>query len=163
MEQKNNNKSGRSGTFQIVSFIAGNEEYGIDILKVKEIIPASAISVAKKCSDITKGVINLHGETIPLISFRYILHLPGRENNKYTKVILVEKDDKTVGFIIDDVSEIIKIDPSMIENFSETSTPPDYSEFSEALIKHSDRMILLIDIDKVLNENTMKKIIEAVE
>ncbi len=143
--QKNNN----SELLQLVSFLIGNEEYGVDILYVQEINRMIQITKVPNAPDFVDGVINLRGRVIPVIDLRSRLNLPKKEHDKNTRIIVVEVNSKTVGFIVDAVNEVLRIPKNI------TEAPPELvsnvnSEYIKAVGKLEDRLLILLDLQKVL-------------
>lgn len=146
---------------QLVSFKIGNEEFGIDILKVQEIIRLLTITEVPNSPDFVEGVINLRGRVIPVIDLRVKLGMNKIERNPNTRIIVVEINNTTVGFIVDAVSEVLRI-PSNI-----TEPPPSIvagveSEFITAVGKLDDRLIILLDLEKILSFNEKLELKKAV-
>ncbi len=140
---------------QLVSFLIGDEEYGVDILLVQEIIRMMEITKVPNSPDFVDGVVNLRGRIIPVIDLRAKLGMPRKEHDKNTRIIVVEVAGKTVGFIVDAVTEVLRIPASI------TEPPPDIvagvnAEFIKAVGKLDDRLLILIDIEKILS--TQEKI-----
>ena len=100
---------------QLVSFNLGDEEFGVEILRVQEINRVMDITKIPKSPDFVDGVINLRGKVIPVINLRRRFGLEEREDDKNTRIVVVEIDAKTIGFIVDAVSEVLRIPSSTIE------------------------------------------------
>jgi purine-binding chemotaxis protein CheW len=147
----NNNKHKENQELlQLVSFKIGNEEFGIDILKVQEIIRIMSITQVPNSPEAVEGVINLRGRVIPVIDLRIKLGMNRVEHSSSTRVIVVEINNTTVGFIVDAVSEVLRIPQNI------TEPPPPIvaginSEFLTAVGKLEDRLIILLDLERVLS------------
>ena len=145
-------KQGNTGNeiIQLVSFNCGSEEFGIDILKVQEINKSLKITKVPNAPSFIEGVINLRGKVIPVVCLRRKLGLEDKEADKDTRIIVVEISERTIGFIVDSVNEVLRI-PKVI-----TETPPDLvlgidSKYITSIAKLEDRLLILLDIDKVLS------------
>ncbi|PJA95986.1 MAG: chemotaxis protein CheW [Ignavibacteriales bacterium CG_4_9_14_3_um_filter_34_10] len=143
---------------QLVSFNLGSEEFGIDILKVQEIIRLINITKVPNSPEFIEGVINLRGRVIPVIALRIKLGMEKIEYSNSTRIIVVEINNNTVGFVVDGVSEVLRI-PANI-----TEAPPSMvagvdSEYITAVGKLEDRLLILLDLEKILaiNEHEMLK------
>jgi len=141
---------------QLVSFNLGSEEFGIDILKVQEIIRLISITKVPNSPEFIEGVINLRGRVIPVIALRIKLGMEKIEYSNSTRIIVVEINNNTVGFVVDGVSEVLRI-PANI-----TEAPPSMvagvdSEYITAVGKLEDRLLILLDLEKILaiNEHEM--------
>lgn len=153
-------KNESSELLQLVSFMIGNEEYAVDILFVQEINRMLQITKVPNAPEYVDGVINLRGRVIPVIDLRYKLGLSKREHDKNTRIIVVEIKDKTVGFIVDAVKEVIRIPESI------TEAPPEIvsgsnSEFIKSVGKLEDRLLILIDLEKILFGAELLSVTEA--
>lgn len=135
---------------QFVIFKLSNEEYGIDILRVKTIEKMSNITRVPKTSPYVKGVINLRGEVVPIIDLREKFNLNSYEENEDTRIIIVYIDDITVGLIVDSVSEVIEMDSSLIEEPPESIGNVEISNIY-GIGKLNGRVIILLDVYKILN------------
>ena len=147
-EQKNES----SELLQLVSFLIGNEEFGVDILFVQEINRMIQITKVPNSPDFVDGVINLRGRVIPVIDLRSKLGMEKKEHDKNTRIIVVEVAGKTVGFIVDAVNEVLRIPKSI------TEAPPELvsgvnSEYIKAVGKLEDRLLILLDLEKVLTSD----------
>lgn len=147
-------KKESSELLQLVSFVIGNEEYAVDILYVQEINRMLQVTQVPNSPDFIEGVINLRGRIIPVIDLRTKMGIPKKEYDKNTRIIVVEVSGRTVGFIVDAVREVIRIPKSI------TEAPPEIvsgnnSEFISAVGKLEDRLLILIDLNKLLFTNEM--------
>src|SRR5579872_5310135 len=100
---------------QIVSFRLGNEEYGVDISQVQEIIRMVEITHVPRAPRFMEGVINLRGQLIPIIDLRTRFGMPRIEATKDTRIIVTEIGSKRVGIVVDSVSEVINIPIENVE------------------------------------------------
>ena len=145
---------------QLVSFHIEEEEYGVDILNVQEIIKCVPITKVPNSPEFVEGVINLRGKVIPILDLRYRFGFAKKERTKDTRIIVVEIKNNTVGFIVDAVSEVLRI-PANI-----TEAPPSMvsgidSEFIKSVGKLEDRMLILINLNKVLTKSESEKLLVA--
>jgi len=145
---------------QLVSFKIGNEEFGVDILRVQEINRMLQITTVPNTNNFIEGVINLRGKVIPVVDLRAKFGMGKIEHDKNTRIVVVELSNKTVGFIVDEVSEVLRIPKSI------TEAPPEMvsginSEFITAVGKLEDRLIILLDLEKTLSTEDVSEL-EAV-
>jgi purine-binding chemotaxis protein CheW len=134
---------------QLVSFKIGEEEFGVDILKVQEINRMIAVTRVPNAPNYVEGVINLRGKVIPVVDLRTRLGLARKEHDKNTRIIVVELSGKVIGFVVDAVSEVLRIPKSV------TEPPPDVvngmnADYITAVGKLEDRLLTLLDLDKIL-------------
>ena len=142
---------------QLVTFNIGKEEFGVDILHVQEINRMTHITKVPNAPHFVEGVINLRGRVIPVIDLRLKLKIEKKEYDKNTRIIVVEVENKTIGFIVDSVNEVLRIPANL------TEAPPDMvsgieSEFIKSVGKLEDRLLILIDIQKIIQINEMKRL-----
>lgn len=137
---------------QLVSFVLGNEEFGVDILCVQEINRMLQITKVPNSPDYVDGVINLRGRVIPVLDLRQKLGLPRREHDNNTRIIVVEVNGKTIGFIVDGVKEVLRIPVSITEAPPEIATGIN-SDYIKSVGKLDDRLLILIDLEKILSGN----------
>lgn len=101
--------------YQLVSFVVENEEFGVDILKVQEIIRTVDITRVPKSPGFVEGVINLRGKIVPVIDLRKRFGIEKKPYDNETRIVVVELPDKVVGFLVDRVKEVIRVEKSVIE------------------------------------------------
>jgi purine-binding chemotaxis protein CheW len=135
---------------QLVTFSIGEEEFGVDILKVQEIIRMMGITKVPKAPGFVEGVINLRGNVIPIVDLRKRFGLEAREHDKHTRIIVIEINSTIVGFIVDAVSEVLRIPANTVE------PPPPVvagfdSEYISGVGKLEDRLLILLDLDRLLS------------
>jgi len=136
---------------QLVSFKLGDEEFGVNIQKVKEINRMIQITKVPNAPSFVKGVVNLRGSIMPIIDLRKKLNMPPKEDDKSTRIIILDLENKTIGFIVDEVSEVLRISNSILE------PPPDMvgdvdTDYITAVAKLENRLLILLDIEKALKE-----------
>ncbi len=136
---------------QLVSFTLGEEEYGVDILKVQEINRMMEITHVPKCAYFVEGVVNLRGKVIPVLDLRKRFNLPA-ENTKETRIIVVDIDGCTVGLIVDSVSEVLRLPKETIDPAPPMISTSIDTQCIKGVGKLEDRLIIIIDIEKFLTE-----------
>lgn len=148
-----------SEIIQLVSFNIGEEEFGVDILKVQEINRMSEVTRVPNAPEYVEGVINLRGKVIPIIDLRMRIGMPQKSTDKDTRIVVVELDSKVVGFVVDSVNEVLRINKSI------TEPPPPMvsgidSEFITAIGKLNDRLLILLDLERILSGKERKELDE---
>jgi len=136
---------------QFVTFTLGDEEYGIAILKVQEIIGYPGFTKIPNMPSFVKGVINLRGSVVPVIDLRLKFAMQEREYDTYTVIAILEVKEKVIGVIVDAVSDVITLKEDGMQ------PTPDFSsgvkvEFISGMGRKGDTLIILLDIDRVLSE-----------
>jgi purine-binding chemotaxis protein CheW len=139
------------GTMQLVSFRLAQEEYGIEITKVQEIILMGEITRVPQTPDYIKGLINLRNTVIPIVDLRLRFGLVQENVTDETRIMVVNVCGKTLGIIVDAVSEVLRISHEQI-----APPPPTVAglghEYLTGLVKLPNRLLILLDIDKILGE-----------
>ena len=135
---------------QLVSFKIGEEEFGVDILKVQEINRMLQITKVPNAPSFVKGVVNLRGRIIPVVDLRSRLGMPSIEFNSKTRIVVVELENRTVGFIVDEVSEVLRIPRDITEPPPAMVASID-ADYITAVGKLEDRLLILLDLDKIFN------------
>lgn len=138
---------------QLVGLKLGDEEYAIDVLKIQEIIRSVEITVVPRMDNFILGVMNLRGKVIPVIDLRIRFSLDRSDFDKATRIIVVRFEKQNIGFVVDEVTEVIRIKKSMVE-----PTPPLVGSIGQEYIlgicRYDSRLIMLLDIDRVINESS---------
>jgi len=142
---------------KFLTFILGNEVYGIEILKAREIIGLMDITTVPQTPEYMKGVINLRGKVIPVIDLRLKFGMPEEEHTQETCVIVVEVNNTSLGIIVDSVSEVSDINGGEIEDAPSFGHGIDTS-FIMALGKVKDKIIILLDIEAVLSSEELEMV-----
>jgi purine-binding chemotaxis protein CheW len=148
-------KKGTSEILQLVSFLIGNEEYAVDILYVQEINRMLQITKVPNSPDFVEGVINLRGRVIPVIDLRSRLGMTKKEHDHNTRIIVIEVQGNTLGFIVDAVREVLRIPAEITEIPPELTSGVD-SEYIKSVGKLDDRLLILIDLEKIFAQPDQK-------
>jgi purine-binding chemotaxis protein CheW len=154
---KNVSEGGKFLTF----FLAG-EEYGLEILKVHEIIGMMPITSVPRTPRFIKGVINLRGKVIPVVDLRLKLDMDSTEHTEETCIIVVQSYDLEIGVIVDKVSEVLDISGDHIEETPAFGTDVK-SDYILGIGKSEGGIKLLLDIDKVLSMGEIASLSSAAE
>ena len=141
-----------SDLLQLVSFVIEGEEFGIDILKVQEIIRPVPITRVPNAPAFVEGVINLRGRIVPVIDARKRFGLPARAMDESSRIVVVELTGKTVGFIMDAVREVIRVERGVIEPPPELAVGID-ADYLSGVAKlegpeGSGRLLILLEIGR---------------
>ena len=144
-----------------LTFALGQEEYGLEILKVRELIGYMAITAVPQTPEHVKGVINLRGQVIPVIDLRMKFGMEQAEVDEQTCIIVVDisSDNKQfqTGIVVDHVSEVLDIASEQIEDAPQFGSSVD-TDFILGMGKISDSVKILLDIDKVLAGEELSKL-----
>ena len=144
-------RSGQGEPLQLVSFQVGGEEFCLDILRVQEIIRIQALTRVPNSPAFVEGVINLRGKVIPVIALRKRFGLQELAHDKQTRIVVSQTHGAVLGFIVDSVSEVLRIPADTVE------PPPRLGkverEYVSGVGKLNDRLLILLDVDRMLSNS----------
>jgi purine-binding chemotaxis protein CheW len=146
---------------QIISFTAGAEEYGLELLRVREVIRMRPITRLPRAPSCVMGIVNLRGDVIPIVDLRARFGLARIEHTAMTRIIVVKVDQKPVGMVVDSTSQVVRLPTDQI------SPPPPVvgqavQDFITGVAKLDEKLIILIDVDKILSASEMNQIDHSV-
>ncbi len=147
---------------QIVGFRIGDETYGVRIGAVREIVRVPEITTVPSAPDTIEGVINLRGKIIPVMDLRKRFGVTDIVQDKRNRILVVDMENKLVGLIVNAASEVLKIPPSDIEAPGSVFADGE-SGYVTGVGKLKGRLIILLDINKLLHRPEFKKLEEAAE
>ena len=142
---------------QLVTFNIAEEEFGVDILSVQEIIRLMQITTVPRAPACIEGVINLRGKVIPVIDMRKRFNLPAIERGSRTRIIVMEFGAKIVGFLVDAVSEVLRIPAGTVESAPAVVSGVG-SEYIKGVGKLDDRLLILLDLDSLLEGTDLSSV-----
>lgn len=142
------------GTAEYLTFRLGKEEYGIDILKVQEIRGYEPPTRIANAPSFIKGVINLRGTIVPIVDMRLKFNCPIVNYDSFTVVIVLNLHQRIVGIVVDSVSDVMGLAADQLQSAPDIESMID-SESIIGLGSLGDRMLILIDIEKLMSSNDM--------
>lgn len=143
-----------SAMMEFLTFVLGDENYALDIMTVKEIRGYEAVTKIANAPDFIKGVINLRGDIVPIVDLRIKFDVGEATYNEFTIVIMLNVGDRIVGIVVDEVSDVIKVDESEIK------PPPEFgvafdSSYLLGLAPIDDLMIILVNIESLISSEEL--------
>lgn len=143
-------QAAREATREVLIFVLGTEEYAVDILKVQEIRGYDKVTPIPSSPDYLKGVLNLRGVIVPILDMRVKFRLAEVRYDQFTVVVILRLGDRTIGLVVDGVSDVIAL------NASEVKAPPKLGSvvdgsYIAGVATQDQRMVLLLDIEKLLS------------
>ena len=147
---------------QVVGFRIGSETFGVRIASVREIVRVPEITSVPNAPEAIEGVINLRGKIIPVMDLRKRFGSPNVQPDKKNRILVVELEKRLLGLIVNSASEVIKIPPSEIEPPG-TVFAEGESNYVTGVGKLNGRLIILLDIEKLLHRPEFKRLEEAAE
>ena len=145
---------------EFLTFTLGEEEYCIDILKVQEIRGYDAVTRIANAPDFIKGVINLRGNIVPIVDLRIKFHLKDVEYHGQTVVIILNILGRTIGIVVDRVSDVILLGAERIKPTPEFGATLN-TQYILGLATLEDRMLIVVNIEKLLSSPEMQLLSET--
>ena len=137
---------------RLITFILGEEKYGLNILKVRELISfPEGLTRIPGVPDYIIGMFNLRGLVIPVMDLRSKFKMSGEERHEFSVIIIVEVENKHIGITVDSVSDVIFVKEEDIQETTELAVNVD-TKFIKGVAKTKDEMVILLDIDFLLSK-----------
>ena len=137
------------GERQLVVFDLASEVYGVDISTVREIIRMQEITRMPRTQAYVEGVINLRGKVTPVVDLRKRFGLDDAEERQHRRIVVVDTGERSMGFVVDAVSEVLRVPAGSIEPPSSVVMSAD-SDYLVGIVKLPDRLISLLDLERML-------------
>lgn len=134
---------------QLVTFMVHEEEYGIPIMDVFEIIFVPPITVIAKAPSAIIGIVNLRGQIIPVIDLRLLFLQNQTERSKKQRVIVTRAKGQTIGLLVDEVTEVLRTDSASVDRPPQSLSNPNTS-YIRSIYKLDKRMVVLLDMERIL-------------
>lgn len=150
---KSDDASKHDELIQLVSFNLDQEEYGVEVLKVREIIRMNTITHMPNTPHYVDGIINLRGKVIPIVSMRKKFGLMEAENNSHTRIMIMDIAGELMGFIVDSVSEVIRISGTEIQPSPSVAGGGLDQDCIAGVINMSERLLVLLDLDRMFSQD----------
>jgi purine-binding chemotaxis protein CheW len=152
----------REATREVLVFVLGAEEYGVDILKVQEIRGYDKVTPIPSAPDYLKGVMNLRGTIVPVVDLRVKFRLAEVRYDPFTVVVILRIASRVIGLVVDGVSDVIALTANEVKTAPSLGSIVD-SSFIAGLATQDDRMVLLLDIEKLLSTGELNLLNHAAE
>jgi purine-binding chemotaxis protein CheW len=146
--------AGEGSREEFLAFTLGQEEYGIDILRVQEIRGYEPVTRIANAPEFIKGVVNLRGIIVPVVDMRIKFNLGSATYDQFTVVIILNIAGRVVGMVVDSVSDVMTLSPEQIRPAPEIGTVFD-TDYLIGLGTIGERMLILVDIDKLMSSSEM--------
>ena len=145
---------------QFLTFDLADEYYGVDILKVQEIKGYTTVTRIPNTPDYLKGVLNLRGTIVPIVDLRMKFGMGTTQPTSFTVVVVVNVRNRIMGFLVDAVSDVLDLNAKNIQPPPELGSAVDVT-FVAGIGNANDRLVTLLDIDRVLTEDEVSAVLEA--
>jgi len=141
-------------SLEYLAFTLGQEEYGVSIQKVQELRGYDAVTQIANAPEFIKGVVNLRGIIVPIIDMRIKFNLGTPTYDQFTVVVILNINSRVVGMVVDSVSDVITLTPEQIKPAPEMGGAVD-TNYLVGLGTVDERMLILVDIDRLMSSNEM--------
>jgi purine-binding chemotaxis protein CheW len=153
----NANKDLSGDTVQFLTFSVEESEYGIDIMKVMEIRGWTETTRIPNSPDYMRGVINLRGLVIPIFDLRKRFDQGATNANEKNVVIVISVGKRTIGILVDAVSDILTVDKNEIKASPSASDTGLDEQFVSGLISANNKMVVVLNVEYLFDQNTLKE------
>ncbi len=143
---------------QLVVFQLGGEEFGVEIMQVQEIIRMPDITRIPQSPDYVEGVINLRGKIIVVVNLDTKFDLHSKELDDDSRIVIVEVSNNVIGMIVDSVSEVMRLSASNVEPAPDIISTKIQADYLKGVGKLDDRLLILLDLERVLNEDEVAQV-----
>lgn len=150
-----------SAAGEYLTFVLGDEQYGIEILKVQEIRGYDAVTQIANTPPFIKGVVNLRGKIVPIVDLRIKFNLGKVDYNEFTVVIILNLAGRIVGIVVDGVSDVKALKEEQLREVPSLVTSID-TKYIVGLATVEEHMLILVDIERLMSSQEMELIDVAV-
>ncbi|MFS2033442.1 chemotaxis protein CheW [Polaromonas sp. CT11-55] len=154
MHETHNSPASAGKALEFLAFRLGHEEYGVDIQKVQELRGYDTVTRIANAPEHIKGVVNLRGIIVPIVDMRIKFKLGAPSYDQFTVVIILNIASRVMGMVVDSVSDVITLDTDQVRPAPEMGALLD-TEYLIGLGTLDDRMLILVDIDKLMSSSDM--------
>ncbi len=151
-------KTTADGELQLVAFNSGSEEFGVEIMNVQEIIRMTNITKIPQAPEYIRGIINLRGRIIVVINLNVIMGMGSKEQTENTRIIVANIGETVMGFVVDSVSEVIRLQEKNVEPAPAVIASKIGTEYVLGVGKLDNRLLILLNLNKILGANELHSI-----
>jgi len=151
------NQTVKTAELTLVTIKIGDELYGLNVGKVKEVIGLADFVKIPNAHEFMKGVINLRGRVIPLVDMRLKFKIESKEYDKHTVIVIVKIRKRLIGLIVDMVLDVVDIDRSLIQNTPHFSAGIS-SDCIRGIAQVDEKTLIIMDVDNIFSENELNSI-----
>ena len=151
---------GDAGSMQLVSFKLGDETFGIEITRIREIILVGEITRVPGTPPYVKGLINLRSTVIPVIDLRTRFSLAENELTAESRIVVLNVGSRTIGIVVDSVNEVLRVPQEQI-----SPAPPTVAssgnDYMTGLVRLEEYLLILLDVDRLLGDEDAQNLVTA--
>ena len=142
---------------QWVTFSLEDEIYGIDVMRVQEVLPLSEIAPVPGAPPYVLGIINLRGNVVTVIDTRMRFGLPAREPDNASRIVVIEAGDQVAGILVDSVAEVINVSESEVDTAPNVGNE-ESSRYIHGVVSRGEQLLILVDVDKLLSREEWEEV-----
>lgn len=150
-------EAGHDPVTQWVTFFLENEKYGINVMRVQEVLRMTEIAPVPGAPDFVLGIINLRGNVVTVIDTRKRFALPEKEADDNTRIVIIETENQVVGILVDSVAEVVDLSEDEIETAPNVGND-ESSKYIRGVSSRGDQLLILVDVNKLLNEEEWEEV-----
>jgi purine-binding chemotaxis protein CheW len=151
------NESAESAVSQWVTFSLAEETYGIDVMRVQEVLPINDIAPVPGAPSYVLGIINLRGNVVTVIDTRMQLGLEPRDADSTTRVVVIETRKQVMGMMVDSVAEVVNIEQSEIDTAPNVGNE-ESSRYIQGVVTRDSELLILLDADRLLSGSELEEL-----
>lgn len=144
----------QEGSYRFLTFLLDEQEYGLELFKIQEICGYAPITPIPNLPPHVRGVMNLRGTVLPVIDLRMKFHLPAVEYSKFTVIVIAKVEEKTVGLLVDAVSDVLQVSQEGMRTAPDFGAAVD-TEFIRGVFHTHDHLAVALNLEKLLSENEL--------
>ncbi len=157
MSQAATSHSPKDPVIKWVTFRLDQEVYGINVLQVQEVLRVTEITPVPGAPEFVLGIVNLRGHIVTVVDARRLFHLPPRESDDNSRIVIVEISKKTIGVLVDAVTEVVELRASQIETAPNIGHDQN-TEFIQGVHSRDGDLLILVDLNRLLSESETQTI-----
>ena len=142
---------------QWVTFRLEGEKYGINVMRVQEVLRMTEIAPVPGAPDYVMGIINLRGNVVTVIDTRKRFGLPEGITDDATRIVIIEAENQVIGIMVDSVAEVVDLDESQIETAPNVGND-ESSKYIQGVSSREAQLLILVDVDKLLSEEEWEEV-----
>lgn len=142
---------------QWVTFSLEDETYGIDVMRVQEVLPMSEIAPVPGAPPYVLGIINLRGNVVTVIDTRMRFGLPPRETDNASRIVVIETGDQVAGILVDSVAEVINVRENEVDTAPNVGNE-DSSRYIYGVVSRGEELLILVDVNKLLSRDEWEEV-----
>jgi len=150
------NVAANGALIQLVTFHLGDEEYAVEVLKVREIIRMTSITHVPNTPASVLGIVNLRGKVIPIVSLRERFNMGWAEHSQHTRIMVTDVAGTLMGFVVDGVSEVIRVSAAEIQPAPNLVKSDVDHEVISGVIKHGEHLLIMLQLDRIFTDGEQR-------